>query len=252
MNTDISLSYKDSLLELSNTLSDCQKSSVREGVIAKCNLDSLLSALYVRICTIGRSIYYYSPKSIDSSSHWDYASIGSIVRNLIDALNSFIYLAEEDLSDSESECRLLIYELQDTKTRRKIFEFRNNLKEATDAAKREEEVKKDLEVNSFFKNLTEKRQKHFLKGIDPCLIDKEEIIRINGGDTKQFLGLYKFLSANAHSYPMGFYKMNEKGSGRGIHCTIEEEYTEMMLQLTTAQLQTAKEVYERIKAKDIA
>lgn len=252
MNTGLTSSYQKSLDELAEILLDCQAYSERGGETADSSLDFMLSALYVRICTIGRSIQSYLPKFTGLDSHWDYASVGSIVRNLIDALNSFLYLSEvylpeSNLSDSESECRLLIFELHDAVTRRKVFEFRGGGEKINDCKVRANEVIQELESNEFFKSLPQSRRKHFLKGTDPFLIQKEEIIQRNGGDRDHFLGLYKFLSAHAHSYPMGYFNMHENDCGRGIHCDMEEEYMEMMAQLTSQHLLAARNVYGFVK-----
>ncbi|EHH0712048.1 hypothetical protein M5215_004285 [Vibrio vulnificus] len=244
MNNQLSKEYVIARQELENTLKITQEFSIKNSSkVAVHSVDWVLSALFVRMCTTARTILLSSPRSKCTSEVWDYASHGTLLRNVIDALNSFMYLAQSGISENEKNCRFLLFSLHDAVTRKKIFEFRGSLEEAKLCSEREDEVKQDLKANSFFMDLPEKKQKHYLKGTDPFLLSKEEIIEAYGGAREDFLGLYKFLSANAHSFPMGYFKMSENDFGKGLHSQIEEEYTAMILQLTSSHLNVAKQVY---------
>lgn len=202
------------------------------------------------ISNIRKNLYYwknyFNDGSYDNSitSIWDYASLGTLLRNIMDALNSFLYLADRSLSTEEKDCRFWLFSLHDAVTRQKIFEFRGVKDLAEDCKIRAEEMRELLCNNSTFQVLEERKQKHYLKGADAFLLNKEQIIKSNGGNSDDFLGLYKFLSANAHSYPMGFFKMGEQEFGKGIHSRIEESYTEMILCLTASHLDSAFIAYE--------
>ncbi|EMK3316769.1 hypothetical protein V8043_004231, partial [Vibrio vulnificus] len=246
----LSNNYISAYEELKTTLRSAQEFSQRNsGEMAEHSIDFILSALYVRMCTTARTILLAAPKDTTTNSIWDYASFGTLLRNIIDALNSFMYLADKSITKEEKECRFLLFSLHDAVTRQKVFEFRGSAEQAELCRARASEVKISLSSNEYFKSLTENKQKHYLKGNDPFLLSKEEIIEANGGRRDDFLGLYKFLSANAHSYPMGYFKMAENEFGRGIHSFVEEEYTEMILQLTAGQLNVALWIYQNYKNK---
>lgn len=241
---EYSAKYKASITVLEAKIKECAKKSREyEGIPAPEGLHFYASVLFVRMVTISMSILRlangnsYGTYAIE---HWDYASTASLTRNLIDCLNTFLYLCEKDLLEEEWECRWNIFNLHDAITRKKIFNHRGSAQEASDAEALAEEIKTKLNTNKHFTSLEEKLQKHYLKGADPFLLSKEEIVKRGGGDTQDFLGLYKFLSVQAHSYPMNFYKMGDQERGRGVHSEVEEDYTGMCLDLTTSILEAAR------------
>lgn len=243
---NLSLSTENSLNQLKKSLKKAYNlSASREGEISAHSVDFLLSAIFMRICTTARTISMMAPKDKSVESIWDYASLGTLLRNVMDALNSFLYLADNSLTNDEKDCRFWIFSLHDAVTRQKVFEFRGSQNEAEACKTRAEEMRELLRQNSTFTSLEEKKQKHYLKGTDAFLFSKEQIIEANGGNREDFLGLYKFLSANAHSYPMGFFKMNEQEFGKGVHSEIEEEYTSMVLSLTSSHLDSLCLAYEQ-------
>jgi hypothetical protein len=244
--SDLISNTENSLSQLEESLKKAYKlSTSRAGEVSEHSVDFLLSAIFVRICTTARTISMMAPKDKSIDSIWDYASLGTLLRNVMDALNCFLYLADSSLSKDEKDCRFWIFSLHDAVTRQKVFEFRGSQNEAEACKNRAEEVRELLRQNSTFIALEEKKQNHYLKGNDAFLLSKEQIIEASGGRREDFLGLYKFLSANAHSYPMGFFKMSEQEFGKGVHSEIEEEYTGMILSLTSSHLDSLCLAYEQ-------
>ena len=239
-NQELSPQTQKAISKLSDILRRAQEfSDLQKGTISEHSVDFLLSALFVRICTTARTILFMAPKDKSANSVWDYASLGTLLRNIMDALNSFLYLADKSIEKDEKDCRFWIFSLHDAVTRQKIFVFRDSTVEAEECEKRAEEMRVLLSSNPHFNGLDKRKQKHYLKGTDAFLLSKEQIIMANGGSREDFLGLYKFLSANAHSYPMGYFKMAEQEFGKGIYSQIEESYTEMILNLTSSHLKSA-------------
>lgn len=244
-NSELSSNVEASKERLKASLKRAQElSASRRGEISDHSVDFLLSALFVRICTTARTISMMAPKNNSIESIWDYSSLGTLLRNIMDALNSFLYLADRSLSREDKDCRFWLFSLHDAVTRQKIFEFRGAQNEAEACKNRAEEMRVLLCNNATFLALDVKKQKHYLKATDAFLLSKEQIIEANGGSREDFLGLYKFLSANAHSYPMGFFKMSEQEFGKGVHSAIEESYTDMILSLTSSHLDSACIAYK--------
>lgn len=242
--------YSHSINQFEKELKECLNSSKQyEGIEAPEGLHFYASVLFTRICVIGMSILRLSngnSYSLSKLDHWDYASVASLTRNLIDCLNTFLYLCEQNLSTKEWECRWNVFNLHDAMTRKKIFEFRNSPNEASDAAVHADEIRDRLKNNLYFTELSEKQQTHYLKGNTAFLLSKEEIVQRNGGDKDEYLGIYKFLSVQTHSFPMNFYKMGEVERGRGIHSEVEEEYTSMCIELATSHLYAARIKYNKV------
>jgi len=246
LNSELSSSVEDALVQLKINLNKAYElSASRAGETSEHSVDFLLSVIFVRICTTARTISMMAPKDNTAESIWDYASLGTVLRNIMDALNSFLYLADSSLSKEEKDCRFWLFSLHDAVTRQKVFEFRGSQKEAEACKNRAEEMRDLLRQNTKFMSLEEKNKTHYLKGTDAFLLRKEQIVEANGGKREDFLGLYKFLSANAHSYPMGFFKMNEQKFGKGVHSEIEEEYTKMILCATSSNLESLCIAYEQ-------
>lgn len=242
--------YMNAVSALESKAEECGKISRKyAGLPAPDGLHFYASVLFTRMVVIGMSVLRLSEGNRFSKSsieHWDYASVASLVRNMMDCLNTFLYLCEDGLSTDEWDCRWNIFNLHDAVTRRKIFEFRASFSEANDASSHADEIRERLRKNAYFCSLPEARQKHYLKGSDAYLLAKEEIVRRGGGDSNDFLGLYKFLSVQAHSYPMNFYKMGDVERGRGIHSEVEENYTCICVELATSHLEAARIKYEQL------
>ncbi|WHR59319.1 hypothetical protein [Acinetobacter haemolyticus] len=47
---------------------------------------------------------------------------------------------------------------------------------------------------------------------------------------------YKLLSANVHSFPMGFFRMIDGNRGTGVHSEVEEKYSAIALELAESYL----------------
>ena len=82
-----------------------------------------------------------APKDNSIESIWDYSSLGTLLRNIMDALNSFLYLADRSLSQEDKDCRFWLFSLHDAVTRQKVFEFMGSQKEAEDCKERAEEMR---------------------------------------------------------------------------------------------------------------
>src|SRR5690349_15038040 len=68
-----------------------------------------------------------------------------------------------------------------------------------------------------FVSLPEKQRKKYLSGDHAWLLTQDEILaRMGEGEnTRNFRGMWRYLSTHTHTYPVAFYRMAEQGSGRG-------------------------------------
>ena len=167
-NSNLSPDIKTSINKLKESLKMAQELSASQcGEISEHSIDFLLSAIFVRICTTARTISMMAPADNSTKSIWDYASLGTLLRNIMDALNSFLYIADKSLSKEDKDCRFWLFSLHDAVTRQKVFEFRGSYLEAEACKNRAEEMRDLLRSNTTFMALDDKKQKHYLKA---CLL----------------------------------------------------------------------------------
>ena len=86
------------------------------------------------------------------------------------------------------------------------------------------------------------------------MISREDIEERSGLNKKEFRLWYKILSANAHSFPMGFYHMIGGERGLGVKTRIEVKYISMALNLSESYLRKGIEgmitvIYPDIKER---
>ena len=95
-------------------------------------------------------------------------------------------------------------------------------------------VIKELIETEYFKTLSKKQQNHYLRGDNSFFISREDIEERTGTDKSDFKYMYKLLSSNTHSFPMGFYGMVDGGIGTGVKSEVEVVYSGLALE-TAAQ-----------------
>jgi len=225
-------------------IKQCTDSSRRfMGIPSPTSAHFYASLLFTKLCTCSVSIRALSPEPelIGLDAHWDFGSVVSLTRNTIECYLVFFYLCIEKCSNEEWNARWKLMNLHDHMSRTKMFRAMGEDVESGDLAN---EIKSDvlsaLKDNPWFQKLSEKQQAHFLKGNTAFFKSQDEIVEASGGDVSEFRYMYRFLSNNTHSFPMGFYRMAENDRGRGIESKIEIQYTGMCLQWAGYYLNKAK------------
>lgn len=192
----------------------------------------MTSILFTRLCTTTVSISNLAPKVFDYHTYWDCVSLFSLTRNLIENYHIFFYFCIEEISQEEWEFRKLLIDLNDTKNRHDMFKFWGE--ENTDIyEKMRLKLLEQIQENTFFQRLDNKKQKRFLTGNDAFSFSRDEIEERMGNDKLYFKGLYKFLSNQTHTFPMSFSRMSEQQKGKGIESDIEVGYSMFALELST-------------------
>ncbi|WP_444944813.1 DUF5677 domain-containing protein [Microbulbifer sp. ZKSA006] len=217
-----------------------------QGIV---NRNLLGSLLFTKICTSSVSVYKLcpEPETLGADQHWDYRSVASLTRDIMEAYLAFYYLAIDECPVDEWEARVSLMDLHDHISRVKMFDAMGSVYEKDDAAKQDRErMILALRSNSFFAMLSEKKQKHFLKGNDAFFLTHDEILERLKANLSEFRFKYRFLSNHTHSFPMGFYRMLDGGRGRGVESRIEVQYSAMCLKWVTDYLLAATTQYAEL------
>jgi hypothetical protein len=239
------------------TLKKCSLTSKKyEGIPSPTSQHFYASILFTRICVIAMSIIQLSPPPEligKENTPWDFSSVSSLTRNLIECYLTFFYLCIDKCNKDEQDARLKLMNLHDHTSRTKMFESLQP-DEAKKFKENNDEVISPLKNNNWFKKLSDKQQVHFLKGNSSFFKKNDEIVKDSGGDISDFKFKYKFLSSHTHSSPMGFYRTSND-RGRGIETPTEIQYTGICLEWINEYLTKANtefiELFEHSLSSDV-
>lgn len=235
--------YPNIYKEFSESISECIVSSRKfMGIPSKTSAHFYASLLFTKLCTASISIKTISPapELIGKNSHWDSASVATLTRSLIECYLVFFYLCIEKCTSEEWEARWRLMNLHDHMSRTKMFEAMGEDVESNEVAKTvKAEALAALKSSVYFSNLEEKQQKHFLKGNTAFFKSQDEIVSASGGSVSEFRYIYRYLSNNTHSFPMGFYRMAENMKGRGVESESEVGNTGLCILWATQYLKKA-------------
>lgn len=195
--------------------------------------------LFTKLCTTGRSLRKLLDHDVsrEYKADWDYSSAFSLTRNIMECYQTLFYLCFDSVPDEELKARKFLFNVHDYYSRQQFFSF---FPERFDGEREDPEIEKfvleQLENSSYFKGLDEKERNKYLKGKKAFFITREEIEEREGVNKNDFRYWYKFLSANVHSFPMGFFGMIDGDRGIGVHSEVEEIYSAMALDLAESYL----------------
>ena len=198
------------------------------------------SVLFTRLCVQSTSIEALSPrlKSKPSNSVWDYMSVVSLTRNLLECYIVYFYLCIDECLPDEWNARWNLLNLHDHCTRRRL-----NLISEDEGRSVQEDLTDRLVNNTWFQQLSEKQRKAYLAGNNAMFLNKYDVITRSGEDKEKFEFFYNLSSQKAHSMPMAFYRMAEDGRGCGVECDIEIGYTGICLGICDKYLAKANEQF---------
>lgn len=208
------------------------------------------SVLFTRLCTFSISILSLCPgsKLNPKGLHWDFGSIATLSRNLLECSLVFFYLGIEDVTEQEMKVRLMVMDLHDCNARNRL---RRDLAKVEDDKSNiyEEAVVKLgnlLKANTFFKNLPLHDQKNLLKGQRACIYSQNEILSRMGEDASWIRAYYHFLSSHTHSLPLGFSRMADQGRGHGGENEIDKAYITFALDFNSKILKRSTVDMQRV------
>jgi len=252
--SEIDQAYKSTLNEFTSAAEKAINTSYASTGLQCGNSRYWASILFTRLCTFSISILSLCPDSQMNPKglHWDFASIGTLTRNLFECALVFFYLGIEDVSEEEMKVRLMVMDLHDCTARARMS---RDLVQENNASKKYEECKenltKKLTEDAFFIKLPASVQKSVLKGQRSCIYSQDEILTRMGEDASWARGFYHFLSSHTHSLPVGFSRMAEHNRGHGGENDIEKCYVSAALDFCTNTLNRSTADMQKVFA-DIA
>jgi hypothetical protein len=164
--------------------------------------------LFTKICLHSRSIYRLTPinnqVNPDDFDIWDYSTICSIARCIIDAYCAIYYLVIDDISIDERILRNLIWNYHSEKNRLDyLYALRSQRPEIQDIQNSVEILERKIRDNEHFQQMKKDNQKKILRGVMALCLTNTEITEKAGICKEFYKNTYDLLSQHIHSYPHG-------------------------------------------------
>ncbi|MEQ7154080.1 DUF5677 domain-containing protein [Brevundimonas aurifodinae] len=191
------------------------------------------SVLFTRLCNFSVSLSKLLPGSGYSNGKadevWDNSSVASLVRDIFECFLLFHYLCIDPGPPAEASARQTLMHLHDCTMRLRVFYVDEGSADRTFYEGEKSRLKAQLEANTYFQSLSEKRRQRLLAGRDLMFLSQDEILDRLGEDRALFRRHYEMLSAHTHSLPLSFYRALEDGRGRGVENSAEKNYISQSL-----------------------
>ena len=184
------------------------------------------SVLFTRMVVTATSVQVLTPE-LQPEAHWDFSAVASITRNLAECYLFFYFLCADDVPQVEKDARIILLNLHDNASRRKLFgelgEPDDDAETAAAKAMVHDDLVRKFKANGYLAGLPEKRQNELIRGEKTPFV-QDDMIERTGMDKSHFRFLYRWLSNHTHTGPVAFYRMAEQGRGRGFQNPIDTVY----------------------------
>jgi hypothetical protein len=137
---------------------------------------------------------------------FDHSAIMTLCRMIVETMTLYYYL-RETVSLDEWECRKATLQLHATSARIKLFRASRPKEAFQDILDGRESLKTSLRANTFFGTLQKEQQDYIISGEQIYVGGmRAAAVRAAGWREEQFMSLYSYFSAHAHSVPMSFVR----------------------------------------------
>ena len=193
---------------------------------------------FVRVCGHAISMVRALPHTRWVKSdfdHWDFSAIAGHARAIAEGHLTFMYLAESPESQEQWSAKLNVMHLSDCARRITMFRNLDDEEQANGFEAQQVELQERLNKNAYFLSLPEPVRKQCLNGKFLTIVNRDELIKSVGWNTKQFNVYFDLLSQHTHILTMSFYRMEPDGRGTGVENEADRGYmTAAMLFCTEA------------------
>lgn len=170
---------------------------------------------------------------------WDWPSVGTLARGVIETYNAFFYIGVEKVPPSEVELRINLMHFHLNFEKYRLYR---------DWGKSDEELqdfidglpidRERLKNNTVFQTLPEKQQTQLLKGKTPMHLSHHEINERAKIITNSFKPIYRLFSNQVHTTPLSFQSQSNT-RGRGFENDAERFYITLATQVVIKYLANA-------------
>lgn len=170
---------------------------------------------------------------------WDYYSVMSLSRNLIENYHVFYFFCIQEIDSEERSFRRLVMRYHDNYEKFKMYKDADIPEaELDDFITNLPRAQQEIERHPFFDRIPREYKKRIIKGEDSMYLSNRQISDMLPFNTKYFRSTYRLFSNQTHTLPMSFIRM-DNDRGRGQETSVELNYIRMSLDLCTLYLTAA-------------
>jgi hypothetical protein len=152
--------------------------------------------LFTRLTVTSMSIIHLCPANRiwgSSSQFWDFISVATLARNLIENYHAFFYIGVEDVTQDEKSFRLDLFNYHLTNEKYKLYKEGGSSEEILkEYEEKLAHAKEDLRTHAFFISLSKGKAKKILKGDEAMLLSQKEISGRVPFKTEKPMNLFRY------------------------------------------------------------
>lgn len=195
--------------------------------------------IFARICVHASIMISNVPKSRWAKREydfWDFSSIASHLRAILEAELLFFYLSDKPDSTEEWSAKLNVMHMNDCAKRIELFTSSNNSDALAFYNEQKDIITERLQNNHVFMSLDSGTRKRCLAGKAITIPNRDDLLVKLGKDPISFKVMFDFLSHYTHILPMSYYKMEPNGRGTGCFNDYDFGYIIMGMIMCTESL----------------
>ena len=177
---------------------------------------------------------------------WDWPSVASVARNIIEAYLLYFYTGIDQIPEEEARFRLELFTYHINSEKYRLYSDwkagQDVLRPFEDGLPRSREA---LKAHPFFNSLTQPQRDRAISGKSPTYLSRDELIARLPFDGSELKPFYRFLSNQTHTTPFSFFSQSNQ-RGRGEENEAERGYILFATRLVWKYLSAAAIGTERM------
>ncbi|MEB7643690.1 hypothetical protein [Enterobacter hormaechei] len=219
----------------------CEANAVSQGVGVRMAeaYQGWSTYIFARICIHASIMISNVPKSRWAKrdyDFWDFSSVASHLRAILEAELLFLYLSEVPESTEQWSAKLNVMHMNDCVKRIEMFTASDNSEALSFYHEQQKVISDRLHNNPVFMSLDSGTRKRCLTGKAITIPNRDELLVKLGKDPVSFKIMFDFLSHYTHILPMSYYKMEANGRGTGCYNEFDFGYIIMSMMMCTESL----------------
>jgi hypothetical protein len=178
---------------------------------------------------------------------YDMSSAYIIQRSLLEAYLTFYYLYVQPVTDSESRCKWLVYQIAGLNSRQ---DFKSDYIDYKLKIETEKDIinkcTEELKCNEYFKSLPESKRKEILKAKPAKIIGWQQLFKTSDIKSELFLKAWRLYSNYAHSEYLSLIQVREYRQGAPEFISAIQSTAFTSLILTSIFITNFRKLYKEV------
>ncbi|WP_422847258.1 DUF5677 domain-containing protein [Acidovorax sp. M14] len=233
----LEVNYREALDKFERLVLIAVSFSDSSGGIHTTTLGIESTKIYTRITLSAMSINALLPRNkINNTGLWDFPSVATLTRALIETCHRHLYLSQPGLSEDESAFRMDLYFYHMNSEKYRLYkEFGANQEILNSFEENLPRAKSKIIGSTTYSKLAKVKADKIKRGHSDMYLTDDEVAEhfsLIGG---HFKPIYRLLSNHSHGSPFATYSQSNE-RGRGVENEAEKSYLILMLELLNQYL----------------